>query len=222
MNQQSFEARVLKLWMTTRVPLTRANILFYTQASRKKAEGWLDEMVREGVLEIDSDDDGEMVWMVRGAKRAERGPTTVDGLQPAKETGGDLAARLGELKSQALTVVEKGSGGLVTAGRAAALMKPGKEGDKSVLAAGLLSFFFGPFGWLYAAPLNVALPAIVLFMVACWLLPAFLISWFAMPAGLLFGLAGAAYAWKHNQVGDRAPLLGAEQPEPPTSGRPRR
>ena len=64
--------------MTTRVPLTRANLLFYTRAPRRKVDRWLDEMLKEGFLDIDSDDDGEMVWNVRGAARSTAGPTRIE------------------------------------------------------------------------------------------------------------------------------------------------
>src|SRR5262245_48755400 len=65
------------MWMSTRIPLTRPNIQFYTKAPRKKLERWLDQMVAEGVLEVDADDDGEMIWAVRGAVRSKTGPETV-------------------------------------------------------------------------------------------------------------------------------------------------
>ena len=59
-----FEQAVLELAMTTRVPLTRANILFYSGASAKQAEKWLDEMLGSGLVEFDSDDNGEIFYTV--------------------------------------------------------------------------------------------------------------------------------------------------------------
>lgn len=225
MNQPAFEARVLHLWMTTRVPMTRANLLFYTQLPRKRLDEWLDAMVGEGVLDIDADDDGEMVWSVRGARRPDGGATTLEALAPPSsgQPTGELAQRLQRLRDQAAGAVERSTGGLVRAPRVDRVLSPTRAGEKNVLAAGLLSFFFGPLGWLYAAPLSRAVPAIVLFMVAGWLLPSFLFSWLMMPAGLFFGLAGAAYAWRHNQAGERVPLLGDDDaPDLPSSRTPRR
>ena len=74
MNREDFETRVLELWMTTRIPLTRAHLQYGTGVARRRLNGWLDEMVADSVLECDVDDDGEMVWTVPGAARALDGP----------------------------------------------------------------------------------------------------------------------------------------------------
>lgn len=219
MNQREFEERVLQLWMTTRVPMTRANLLYYSRAPRKKVGEWLDEMVGDGVLEVDADDDGEMVWAVRGAKRPDSGPQRIEDLgEPpqGKEAGtSDLASRLDKLRKEALG----SAGGLVLASQAgrgaAALLKPRHAGDKSLIASGLLSFFFGPLGLLYAAPLKTAVPAVLLYILACSILPAFLLNPLLAIGAPLFGLAGLAYAWRHNQKGERVPLLGSDDEKPP-------
>src|SRR6476659_4939602 len=62
--------------MTTRMPLTRANVQFVTGVPRAKLGKWLDELVADGVLDVDADDDGEMIWGVRGASRSTTGPTS--------------------------------------------------------------------------------------------------------------------------------------------------
>src|SRR4051794_3619444 len=106
MSQRAFETRLLNLWMKTRVPMTRANVLFYTQAPRKKLGAWLDELVADGVLEVDADNDGEMLWSVRGAKRPESGPLTLEDAGPAPAgEGGDLGSRLDNLRKEALSRV---------------------------------------------------------------------------------------------------------------------
>ena len=61
MKQHEFELRVMKLWTTTRVPMTRANLIAYTHAERANMEPWLDELVKAGLLEVDSDDEGVRV-----------------------------------------------------------------------------------------------------------------------------------------------------------------
>jgi hypothetical protein len=217
-NQQEFEAGVLQLWMTTRVPMTRANLLFYTKAPRKRVGAWLDEMVADGVLEVDADNDGEMIWAVRGAKRPENGPERLDEGEAGSAGGGDFAARLERLKRDALGEAARTGGGMVLARKAGDLLRPAKEGDKSLIASGLLSFFFGPLGWLYAAPLKTAIPAIVLFVIAYSILPGFLLTPLLAIGAPIFALAGVAYAWRHNQAGHRAPLL---RPEPDDEPRPR-
>ncbi len=202
MNQQIFEARLLNLWMTTRVPLTRANLLFYTKAPRKRMGAWLDELVADGVLEVDADAEGEMVWAVRGAVRPPAGAEKIeDAGQPPADAGGDLSARLERLKKDALVRVGTGAG-LQLAQQAKTLLKPRKEGDKSLIVSGLLSLFFGPLGWLYAAPWRVAVPAsIVMLMLS------YLFGWHILGFSLIFGAVGVAYAWRYNQKGERAPLF---------------
>ena len=49
------------------MPLTRPNLQFVTGVPRAKLDKWLDQLVADGVLDVDADDDGEMVWGVRGA-----------------------------------------------------------------------------------------------------------------------------------------------------------
>src|SRR5712671_157307 len=72
-----FEHSVLTLWMTTQVPLTRANLQFYSGVERRQMERWLDDMVKNGALEFDSDDAGEVIYTVPGADRPKDGPTNL-------------------------------------------------------------------------------------------------------------------------------------------------
>jgi hypothetical protein len=189
--QKAFEAHVLRLWVETRVPLTRANLQYATGATRKQIERWTDAMVAAGALELDSDADGEILYTVRGAARAAAGATSVAEV-----------VKLRGLEHE----VTRAKKALVRVSRAAPLVESGK---KSVVASAALSFFLGPVGWLYAAPLREALPAIVGFILAYKLLPLFL---FAPLLGVLLpvsALAGAAYALTHNRKGDRASLRDA-------------
>ncbi len=77
MNAKEFEQAVLELAMTTRAPLSRANISFYTGVPARQAEKWLDELLRDAIVEIDTDDDGEIIYNVTGAKRPENGATSL-------------------------------------------------------------------------------------------------------------------------------------------------
>ena len=194
MNRDGFEARVLDLWVTTRVPLTRANLQYATGASRKQVERWLDSLAAEGVIDLDPDDAGEMVYSVRGAHRPANGATSIAEVQK-------LASLKGEVKraSRALAIT---AGALK--GQSGALVPRSEE--KSILASTALSFFFGPLGWIYAAPLREAVPAVVLFVLLYKILPMVL---FAPLLGVLLpasAIAGAAYAWAHNQSGGRAAI----------------
>jgi len=182
------------------MPLTRANLQFVTGVPRGKLEKWLDQLVADGVLDVDADDDGEMVWGVRGAARATSGPQKPEEVKKLadlkQEVAGSAAAA-----SSALALMKVG------AGTARSLVAAG-EGKKSLVASGLLSFFFGPLGWLYAAPLKEAVPAIVVYSLF-WIV----FSHFALFAPIftllhiLFGAAGVGYALRHNQKGERTSLL---------------
>lgn len=195
MNQQQFEASLLHLWMTSRVPMTRANLLFYTKASRARLDRWLDELVGDGVLDVDSDDEGEMVWAVRGAVRPASGPTRVEEVVKLER----FSSQVG-LARTALTVGSRAS---------RALVRGGGEGDKSLIASGLLSFFLGPIGWLYAGSLREALPASVVFLLAGSLIARL---FFFVPLMPLCAVVGVLYAWRYNQNGQRTPILGDGDP----------
>lgn len=191
MKQTEFEGRVLAIWMRSRVPLTLAHIQHLTGVSRAKASAWLDAMTASGALDMDVDDDGEMVWKVKGANRPSAGPQTVAELEKLER----LTAEVGGA-TKALAQVSKVTG----------LTRQGGD-QKSVIASGALSLFLGPLGWLYAAPLKEAVPGIVVFAVASSLLPAFLLAPLLGIAAPLSGLAGVYYAIRHNQTGERTGLF---------------
>ncbi len=191
-NRDDFEARVLELWMTTRVPLTRANLQFATGAPRRQVERWLDGLVADGAVELDPDDAGELVYSVRGAARPGAGPTSIADVVKLEK----LRAEVGRRSSQALV-----PRGVPLLPEVAA-----PSGQKSIVASAALSFFFGPLGWLYAAPLAEALPVAAGFLLLYKLLPAFLLVPILGVVLPLSALAGAAYAWAHNQSGGRSSL----------------
>jgi hypothetical protein len=192
--KDEFEQQILSLWVTTRVPFTRANLQFVTGVPRGKLTGWLDALVADGVLDVDSDEAGELVWTVRGAERAAAGPERPED-----------ARKLSELKRQVRGA--RGSTALVKAALPALTLPTGGADRKSLIASGALSFFLGPLGWLYAAPMKEAAGAVIIYVLACMLLPHFLL---APLVGILHPLSaaiGVAYAYRYNQKGERTPLL---------------
>jgi hypothetical protein len=191
-NQDSFEKRVLEIWVRSRVSLTAAHVQHLTGAPRAKVKGWLDDMTAVGVLDIDVDDEGEMTWRVRGAERSAHGPATIAELEKLER----LSAEVGGV-SRALAGVARAT---------SLAARPGSE-HKSVVASGVLSLFFGPLGWLYAAPLREAVPGAIGFAVAASFLPHFLLAPLLGVAAPLSGLAGVYYAWRHNQTGARTGLF---------------
>ena len=105
--------------MTTRVPLSRANILFYTGVASRDAEKLLDGLLRDGVLEIDSDDDGELLYTVSGAKRPSNGSTELLRCSACQRVTGaaSCCARCGQYLDSRLRALkeevdrERGTGG---------------------------------------------------------------------------------------------------------------
>jgi hypothetical protein len=190
MKADEIERLVLRLWTTTQVPLTVANLQAYTGAPRKALQAQLDVMLGEQTLEIDSDDDGNVHYTVPGAARMKGGLTTIGEVQ-----------RFDELRGARDPVV----GGMQTALQRYAA--PVEGSGKSVAVSGLLSFFLGPFGLLYAAPITEALVPIAVTMAAATLLPAFIVGPLLSLAAPVFGAAGVVYAVKHNKRGRRTSLL---------------
>jgi hypothetical protein len=192
MKQKDFEARVLAIWLRSRVPLTLAHVQHLTGAARDKSKQWLDAMTVEGVLEAEVADDGEMLWTVRGAERPRSGPETIAELERFEALSKDVAGGAPRALARATLGGELARGG---------------SDQKSVIASGVLSAVLGPLGWLYAAPLREAVPGAAVYVGLCSLLPHFLL----VPAlGLLAplsGLAGVYYAWRHNQTGERTGLF---------------
>ena len=214
MRPKDFEQAVLELAMTTRVPLTRANIVFYSGAAAKQADKWLDDMLRAGLLEFDSDDAGELIYTVAGAERPASGATRLTKCSACgRATGaGARCTRCGKLLDPQMRAlkdeVDRGASALRLARRGAdlgSLLKPVGEGEKSPVVGGALGLL-GPLGWLYAAPLREALPAALVFMILLKL-PALLaapILMLALPASVI---AGVLYSWKYNRTGRRSGLF---------------
>lgn len=191
MKQRDFESRVLEIWMRSRIPLTAAHVQHLTGASRDKVRRWLDAMTVGGALDADVDDDGEMVWKVRGAERPASGPQTVAELERIERLAAEVAGA-----STALAQVSRVTG---------LTRRDGSQ--KSIIASGALSLFFGPLGWLYAAPMREAVPGVVIAAAVGALLPSFLLAPLLGIAAPLSGIAGVYYAWRHNQTGERTGLF---------------
>jgi hypothetical protein len=208
MTGTAFEKRVLEMWVTTRVPLTRPNIVYFTGATRKEADKYLDSLVTEGVLEVDADDEGEMIWAVRGAKRSTTGPLTLEELEKVSRLRGEAGVSTTALaRTGATALAALGAAGAGRRKSGDGLSRTGGDGRKSIIASGALSFFFGPLGWLYAGSFKEALPAIGIYVLLAMLLPKFLFMGLLSIIAPVSALAGVLYALKHNANGQRTPLL---------------
>jgi hypothetical protein len=184
--------------MQTRIPLTLAHIQYATGAKRTQLDGWLDQLVLEGVLDLEVSGDGEMTYSVRGAQRARGGPSTFAEMEkngrrkPAKARAGDV-----DLARQALALANQAQ---------QALTQKSEKGDKSLaLSAGFS--LLGPVGWFYAAPIKEAAVATVVTAVAWHFLPSFILMPLLMIGLPLSAVLGLIYAWQFNKHGERRPLL---------------
>ncbi|HEY7373834.1 MAG TPA: hypothetical protein VIF57_16860 [Polyangia bacterium] len=191
MKQKDFEARVLAIWVRSRVPLTLAHVQHLTGATRDRSKQWLDAMTVAGVLDVEVADDGEMIWTVRGAERPRSGAETVAEWERMQTLTREVARAPTALAARAL------GGALVRGG----------DDKKSVVASGALSLVLGPLGWLYAAPLREAVPGAAVYVGLFSLLPHFLLVPLLGVLMPISGVAGVYYAWRHNQTGERTGLF---------------
>ncbi len=234
MNREQCETSVLELWVSTRIPLSRAHLQYHTGLSRQRLTRWLDELTDEGVMECDVDDAGEMLWSIPGAARSTAGPRTFAEFEQRGERGGGGPGPAGAGRQKGAANARRNGGersgsrgkragdaddAMASIGRAALALArtgggpPARKGDgddgerhKSLaLSAGLS--FLGPAGWLYAGSLREAAVATALGLLVWKLAPAFLlmpILWLALPLSALVGLV---YAWQYNRRGERTALF---------------
>jgi hypothetical protein len=93
-----------------------------------------------------------------------------------------------------------------------ALAKWSGTGEKSILASGLLSFFFGPLGWLYAGSFREAVPGALAYLLVCAIVPRFLLVYLLGAFNGISALAGVLYAWSYNRSGRREALILKDRP----------
>jgi hypothetical protein len=197
MKAKDFEARLLAIWLRSRVPLTLAHVQHLTGESRARSKQYLDELTVAGQLDADVADDGEMIWSVRGAARPASGAQTVAELEKLEALTAEVASA-------------SGKGMIARAAVSSALAQRGGD-QKSLVGSGVLSLVLGPLGWLYAAPLREAVPGVAIYLGVCALLPHVLLTPLLGILAPLSGAAGIYYAWRHNQTGERTSLFGGKK-----------
>ena len=79
---------------------------------------------------------------------------------------------------------------------------------KSIVASGLLSFFFGPLGWAYAAPWKSVAIGGAAWVLTIAVVPSFIVFYLAMLVCPASAVAGVIYALGHNVIGERTKLFG--------------
>jgi hypothetical protein len=96
--------------------------------------------------------------------------------------------------------------------------KPGK-GEKSWITSGVLSLFFGPFGWLYAGSWREAVPAAAVWALIAAIIPTFLLMPILGIAAPISAIIGIVYALTYNRNGSRQRLWGDDKKQlPKTTG----
>lgn len=195
MDRDRFEAMVIAL-AAEGLPITVANVSARTGVAPRKAEARLDDMVCAHHLETDVDErEAVVVYRVRG-------------LSP------NAKRRVTGAMSDAHDRVVRAAGGVVVrqaATRATiAIRAPAMVGDKSLVYGALLGLL-GPIGLVYAAPWATVIVATLAYVIA-WKIPVVhaIVGMLAILIHLACALLGAAYAWRYNQRGRRAPLLRAQ------------
>jgi len=184
--------------------LTTANVVSRLRIDPAKAERMLDQMARDGRLDLEVDEtEGVVVYHVRGLTPA---PRAADG---------ELRSRL-----EALRRSVEGSTEWAHVGTALAFGKPFRnEGRplppslrRSVPAGVVWGGLFPGLGLAYAAPWTAVAIATAIVVVGFKVLPFLLAIPFLLCATVLSAVLGGIYTWRYNQTGRRSPLRPFDEP----------
>jgi len=225
MIERELEAFIRRAWTDSQTPLTDENVARLVGLPRADVEHGMRQLMRKGVVDMDIDAGGNIVWCVPGLKRA------ASQLPPAPSTEtvtSPPVAKPVEVATGSAIVAQPAVVSAPTERRTAYVdppkpprqevsvsvpgigVKVGFSTDperKSVLLSGGVSLLFGPFGWIYAAPWKEALPAIGIYTVLVALFPKFLVGTLLGVLHPTCGVLGMLYAFRHNQTKRRTPLL---------------
>lgn len=203
--------------------MTQANIIFYTGVASKPTRKYLDAMLKEGLLEFDSTDEGDVVYVVRGSSRAVQGSTQLvtcfrcTRATPLQTRCGRCGQVLNEsFFSQATQKLAKSSTALQLFRPLKQDLLQQKPGNKNVLTGAALGLL-GPLGWLYSGAWRETVPATIIWSV---LISFSLIKWSVLllaPILLpLSAIVGGLYAFHYNRTGQRQSLVldGLEEKTP--------
>jgi hypothetical protein len=190
-NYDDFQVAVIEL-ASAGTRLTLANVVAELGVAPRRAEPWLDQMAREGRLDVVVDEsEGAVVYRVRGLSPRARKRSTADGASVAALGSLDLV-RIG----QSLGLARRPRSGL---------------GGRDVRIGALLGGLFPGFGLIYAAPWPVVVVGTLVVWLGFKLLAAVSLFFFGIPflvaAAAVSALLGALYAHRFNQEGRRARLL---------------
>ncbi len=193
MKLKDFEMAVIEL-AHEGVRVTIPNVVARLKVKPDQAEKWLDDLAREGKLDVEIDEDEAIIYYrVRGLTVTEE----------KSSVGSELAA-IGD-KAMAAASLGVALGGL---SREKASPLP-KDKRKSLLAGILLGLLLPGLGLFYAAPWLLALLGTV-GIILVWKL----LGWIPLIGSLVIGtyalgsaLLGGLYVAEFNRTGKRAKLM---------------
>ncbi len=81
MQRDEFQSKVVELWTKSRVPLTEANLQQVTNISGDDLSNLLDDLLGDGVLDLQVDAAGNLTYSVVDATRSTDGPKTCEAFE---------------------------------------------------------------------------------------------------------------------------------------------
>lgn len=86
MEDRQLEARLLELAFTTDVPITASSLAFFAPCALSQAEALLDRLATTGTLRIESDDDGQIYYVLPNRQKLSSGDQALARRSPARPT----------------------------------------------------------------------------------------------------------------------------------------
>jgi TM2 domain-containing membrane protein YozV len=87
MEDRQLEARLLELAFTTEVPITASSLAFFAPCALSQAEALLDRLATIGTLRIESDDEGQIYYVLPNRQKLSPGDQALAKRAPARPTG---------------------------------------------------------------------------------------------------------------------------------------
>jgi TM2 domain-containing membrane protein YozV len=93
MEDRQLESRLLELAFTTDVPITASSLAFFAPCALSHAEALLDRLATVGQLRIESDDEGQIYYVLPNRRKLSPGDQALAKRTPARQTGPTQAQR---------------------------------------------------------------------------------------------------------------------------------
>lgn len=106
MKKDEFESKLLDLWVTTSIPLTEANVQHHTGEPQRKVRKWLEEMVRDGELDVNTSGAVDLTFEMPGAERPADGPRNFAEYNRLRALSAQVTSARADKKAQAARAAE--------------------------------------------------------------------------------------------------------------------